>query len=119
MNWIPKILIAIAASNTFGAINYYLKNTGILIDHYRIIKLFVLFSAYWVAILAYRRNSIAVVFSYFFLVLGVISALLAIYTGIQVGANKTLVLAIIWLFSFGYAIYLFYKHNSEIESDNA
>ncbi len=119
MNWIPKALIAIAASNTFGAINYYLKNTGIIIDNYKLIKFIVLFSAYSVAVLAYRRNSIAVMFSYIFLVLGVVGSCLAIYTGIQIGGNKTLLLAYFWLLSFSVTIYIFYKHQSKNGKDIA
>lgn len=115
MNWIPKIAIAIAASNSFGAINYYLKIAGTAIDHYRVIKFIVLFLAYWIALLAYNRNSFAVLLSYSFLASGIISALLAIYSGIQAGANIRLSLGIFWLFTFCYAIYLFYKHQAVIE----
>ena len=119
MNWIPKIAIAVAASNSFGAINYYLKSAGTSIDHYKILKFFVLFLAYWVAIVAYNRNFFAVLLSYFFLVSGIISALLAIYSGLQIGANIRLSLGIFWLFTFCFAMYLFYKHQAESEKDNA
>jgi hypothetical protein len=114
MEWIPKILIAIAASNTFGAINYYLKGVGITIGHHSVIKIFILFSAYLIAIIAYKPNSIAIVFGYLFLVLGLISAILAIYTGINVGVTFTLVFGFIWLIAFSYGLYLFNRHNKNI-----
>ncbi|WP_020586808.1 hypothetical protein [Desulfobacter curvatus] len=116
MSWIPKVLIAVAASNTFGAINFFLKTNGIVLDYYRIFKIIILIVAYRIAILAYRPQFLAAAISYIFLILGIISAIWAIYTGIQVGANTTLILGIIWVFGFTIAIYWFYKHQNEFKN---
>ena len=119
MRWILFFLVPIAASNTFGALNFILNQEGVILDYPHVLRILFFLGALVTVVFAIRQSITATVIGLLILALGILSSSWGLYKGIDVGSNIAIGLAAIWFILFSFAVKLLVQYGKVKNVQNA